>query len=59
LTAGLKYDVTPQRDRLQGRVTLEELLDRFPNFAVDPDRARYAPGPFVRRFESLPIRVRA
>ncbi len=41
--------------RLQGRVALEELLARLPDFEVDPEGGRYAPGAFVRRFESLPI----
>ncbi len=36
-------------------VALTRLLDRFPNYEVDAARGRYAPGPFVRRFESLPF----
>jgi cytochrome P450 len=42
--------------RLQARVVLEEVLARCPDFAVDIEAARYAPGPFVRRFEYLPFR---
>lgn len=45
--------------RLQGRVAIEELLARMPDFAVDEAAGRYAPGPFVRRFEYLPIQTRA
>jgi cytochrome P450 family 130 len=41
--------------RLQARVALEELLRVVPAFEVDPSRGRFAPGPFVRRYESLPI----
>jgi len=41
--------------RLQARVALEELLARCPDFAVDAERGRYAPGHFVRRYESLPF----
>jgi cytochrome P450 len=41
--------------RLQGRVVLEELLARFPRFAVDAGRAEFAPGHFVRRYQSLPF----
>ncbi len=41
--------------RLQGRVAIEELLARIPDFEVDAAAGRYAPGAFVRRFESLPI----
>ncbi|MDG2427365.1 MAG: cytochrome P450 [Acidimicrobiales bacterium] len=35
--------------RLQGRVVLEELLSRFPDYVVDPDRMEYATGNYVRR----------
>jgi cytochrome P450 len=43
--------------RLQARIALEELLARCPDFSVDPKGGRYAPGHFVRRFESLPFRA--
>jgi len=43
--------------RLQARVTLEELLDRCPRFAVDAAAGEFAPGNFVRRYASLPFRV--
>ncbi|HYA67258.1 MAG TPA: cytochrome P450 [Acidimicrobiales bacterium] len=45
--------------RLQGRVVLEELLRVVPDFVADASDGRIAPGPFTRRFESLPIRVSA
>ena len=41
--------------RLQGLVVLEELLARCPDFTVDPDAGRFAPGSYVRRYESLPF----
>lgn len=41
--------------RLQGRVALEELLATMPDFEVDADAGRFAPGHFVRRYESLPF----
>ncbi len=41
--------------RLQARVTLEELLSVAPAFDADRTRARLAPGPFVRRYQSLPV----
>lgn len=41
--------------RLQGRVVLEELLARCPDFAVDAAAGEYAPGPYVRRYRSLPF----
>jgi cytochrome P450 len=43
--------------RLQGRVVVEEMLHLMPDFEADGDRGRLAPGPFVRRYESLPITV--
>ena len=43
--------------RLQARIALEELLARCPDFSVDSKGGRYAPGHFVRRYESLPFRA--
>ena len=37
----------------------EELLARIPHFVADAAEGRVAPGPFTRRFESLPIRATA
>ena len=44
--------------RLEGRIALDELLDRFPEWDVDLDRARIAPTSTVRGFETLPVIVR-
>jgi cytochrome P450 len=41
--------------RLQARIAVEELLARCPGFSVDAEAGRYAPGHFVRRYESLPF----
>ena len=41
--------------RLQAGVALERLLTRFPDFEVDAEAGRFAPGSFVRRYESLPF----
>ncbi|MGH8984276.1 MAG: cytochrome P450 [Acidimicrobiia bacterium] len=41
--------------RLQGRVVLEELLARCPDFRVDADAGVFADGAFTRRYESLPF----
>ena len=43
--------------RLQGRIVLEELLSRCPDFAVDADAGVFAGGAFTRRYESLPFVV--
>ncbi len=44
--------------RLAAGVALERLLARFPNYTVDSARGRFAPGAFVRRYESLPFAAR-
>jgi cytochrome P450 len=44
--------------RLQARVAIEELLARCPEFTVDFDAGRVAPGHFVRRYDSLPFCAR-
>ncbi|HTO00866.1 MAG TPA: cytochrome P450 [Microthrixaceae bacterium] len=41
--------------RLQGRVVLEELLARYPEFSVDPSAGVFADGNYVRRYRSLPF----
>jgi cytochrome P450 len=41
--------------RLEGRVVLEELLRRAPDFVVDPDGGTFADGAFTRRYASLPF----
>ncbi len=43
--------------RLQARVALDELLSVLPSFEADPTHGRLAPGPFVRRYQSLPVRA--
>lgn len=41
--------------RLQASIALEELLARCPDFTVDGEKGRFAPGHFVRRYETLPF----
>ncbi|MGY1895859.1 cytochrome P450 [Nocardia gipuzkoensis] len=45
--------------RMQARVALEELLDRFPEYVVDIDAVEYANGPYVRRPTTVPFRCTA
>ena len=52
---GAHYCLGAAAARLQGRVVLEELLARCPEFAVDTERGAFAPGCFVRRWETLPF----
>jgi len=41
--------------RLQAQVALEELLPDAPRFSVDAPGGEFAPGHFVRRYQSLPF----
>ncbi len=41
--------------RLEGRVALEEVLERFPEWEVDTDAAKLAPTSTVRGWETLPV----
>ena len=41
--------------RLEGRVALDEVLNRFPTWTVDTDRAKLAPTSTVRGWETLPV----
>ncbi|GAA2734254.1 cytochrome P450 [Actinocorallia aurantiaca] len=43
--------------RLEGRIALEEILKRFPEWEVDVSAAKLAPTSTVRGWESLPARV--
>jgi cytochrome P450 len=43
--------------RLEGRVALEEVLARWPDWQVDHDRAVMARTSTVRGWEKLPVRV--
>ncbi|MHB8439153.1 MAG: cytochrome P450 [Acidimicrobiales bacterium] len=53
--SGPHYCMGAPLARMQGRVVLEELLRACPNFAADGARGTFAPGAFVRRFETLPV----
>ena len=43
--------------RMMGRVTLEELLHRIPDFTVDLDAVEWASGSYVRRPTHVPLEV--
>jgi cytochrome P450 len=43
--------------RLEGRVALDEVLTRFPNWEVDYDQARRARTSTVRGWDTLPVRT--
>jgi cytochrome P450 len=52
---GLHFCLGANLARLEGRVALDELLDRFPEWDVDEDNAKLAPTSTVRGWESLPL----
>jgi len=52
---GLHYCLGANLARLEGRVALEELLKRFPEWDVDRDRMKLAPTTTVRGWERMPI----
>ena len=51
---GLHFCLGAALARLEGRVVLDEILKRFPEWTVDLDRARLAPTSTVRGWETLP-----
>jgi len=44
--------------RLEGRVALDEVLNRWPEWDVDWDNAKQAHTPHVRGWEHLPVFTR-
>lgn len=57
-SSGPHYCMGAPLARLQGRVVLDELLQRCPSFAVDAAAGEFAAGAFVRRYERLPFVVK-
>ncbi|WP_404822792.1 cytochrome P450 [Mycolicibacterium baixiangningiae] len=54
---GLHYCLGANLARLEGRVALDEMLNRFPEWDIDYDTARLAPTSTVRGWEQLRIVV--
>ena len=52
---GAHYCLGAAAARLMGRVVLEELTARCPDFSVDGNNGRFSAGNFVRWFDSLPF----
>lgn len=52
---GLHYCLGANLARLEGRVALDEMLNRFPEWDVDPDGMRLFPTSTVRGWESMPV----
>ncbi len=54
---GIHFCLGAALARIEGRVALDEVLDRFPEWEVDLDNARLSPTSTVRGWETLPVRV--
>ena len=51
---GIHFCLGAALARLEGRIALEEVLKRFPEWEVDWDHARLSPTSTVRGWETLP-----
>ena len=54
---GLHFCIGAALARLEGRIALDEVLDRFPDWEVDLDNAKAARTSTVRGWDSLPVVV--
>jgi cytochrome P450 len=54
---GIHYCLGAALARLEGRVALDEVLNRFPDWEVDLDNAELSPTSTVRGWDTLPVRV--
>jgi cytochrome P450 len=54
---GIHFCLGAALARLEGRIALDEVLDRFPEWEVDMDRAALAPTSTVRGWETLPVLI--
>jgi cytochrome P450 len=52
---GIHFCLGAALARLEGRVALDEVLQRFPQWEVDRDNARLSPTSTVRGWETLPV----
>ena len=55
---GLHFCLGASLARLEGRVALDEVLNRFPDWEVDDDNVTVASTSTVRGFETMPVFVR-
>jgi cytochrome P450 len=54
---GLHYCLGANLARLEGRVALDEVLKRFPDWEVDYENIRLAPTSTVRGWETMPVHL--
>jgi cytochrome P450 len=55
---GLHFCLGASLARLEGRVALDELLNRFPEWDIDYDHIKLAPTSTVRGWERMPLVIR-
>lgn len=55
---GVHYCLGAPLARLEGRIALEEILQRFPDWEIDLENARMANSPALRGWDSLPALIR-
>jgi cytochrome P450 len=54
---GIHFCLGAALARLEGRIALEEVLNRFPEWDIDLDKARRAGSSTVRGWDSMPAIV--
>jgi len=54
---GLHYCLGAALARLEGRIALDEVLNRFPDWEIDYDGLQLAPTSTVRGWESMPVHI--
>jgi cytochrome P450 len=54
---GVHYCLGAALARLEGRIALDEVLQRFPEWDVDWDNAKFAPTSILRGWESMPVLI--
>lgn len=54
---GIHYCLGAALARMEGRIALDEILQRFPEWELDMDNARLSPTSTVRGWETLPARI--
>ena len=54
---GIHFCLGAALARLEGRIALDEVLERFPTWEVDLDNARLSPTSTVRGWETLPVTI--
>jgi cytochrome P450 len=52
---GIHYCLGAALARLEGRIALDEVLNRFPEWELDMENSRRAPTSTVRGWDSLPV----